>query len=66
MREVCYCDYSACGYCCAIGVIHKGTKSGGGLVTFFPMGGYCCHQLAIGAKSGGKLVHFLTVAVMMV
>ena len=28
MREVCYCDYGACGYCCAIGVIHTGAKPG--------------------------------------
>ena len=35
MREVCYCDYGACGYCCAIGVmqLHTGAKPGCELVT---------------------------------
>ena len=33
MRVVCYCDYGAYGYCCAIGVIHTGAKSGCELVT---------------------------------
>ena len=32
MRVVCYCDYGAYGYCCAIGVIHTGAKSGYELV----------------------------------
>ena len=36
MRVVCYCDYGAYGYCCAIGVIHTGAKSGCELVMRLP------------------------------
>ena len=55
MREVCYCDYDACGYCCAIGVIHTGAKSGCKLVTLF--GGYSYDGVSAGIwvlHRGGK------------
>ena len=61
MRVVCYCDYGAYGYCCAIGVIHTGAKSGCKLVTLFGGYSYDCVSAGIwviqtGAKSGCKLV----------
>ena len=35
MRVVFFCDFCACDYCCAMGVIHTGPKSGCKLVTEF-------------------------------